>query len=538
MFYKYLLVFVGVGLLRTVCFPSEIKSQNWNSLLKYLGDKDKETIEKAISSLKNAGELTKLANEYYNNALELQSNFDLEEETLQKKLSKEESRAISTQMKADKIYTEANKSVLEICKKKLENQGSDKSKTAGFEKKADDLVNQALQKRNESKSIKNVYEKATVLNEASGYEAEAIENLISALMISNGDSTDLEPEQTNQEVEQLVQNEILVLTHDSLELSANKPIQNTQNVTVNQQTVNKYNNYIADSTIPEPIMINRNGISKVDSFDTEEIKTYFQNYNSGEVVLKNENKNGLKSDVVLISLNNTDNLSGPDTQKQTNNTLNVDKTSEQEIVRNQLENTQSNNQLSKTDLEIWQVGKDQEVNFMVQIAASRIPLTKAQLWSIYPGNLAIEITREHNWYIYRIPGFRVFSEANRVALESGVESAYVVSEYNKKEISLPEARHMTDNYEKALRKQDFSSIPGLVSYFIQITASRTQLTGGERDMVFNTYPACREILESGWFKYQILAGASYSDALSLKRSLPETTFIVAYKNGTRISLHK
>jgi hypothetical protein len=123
MWYKFFVIYIVFGFFQLIFCSIEIDAQNWNSLLPYLNEKDKGVVDNAISSLKDAGDLINQANEYYNNALKLQSNYDLDEETLQKKLSKEESKAISTQLKADKIYSEANKTVLEICLKVLKEKG-------------------------------------------------------------------------------------------------------------------------------------------------------------------------------------------------------------------------------------------------------------------------------------------------------------------------------------------------------------------------------------------------------------------------------
>ena len=227
-----------------IYYPSEIRAQSWNSLLNYLGEKDKSTVEKDISSLKNAGELTKQANEYYNNASELQTNYDLEEETLQKKLKKEESKAISAQLKADKIYSEANKSVLNVCRKVLQSKNSGEPKIADYEKDADDLTEQAKQKRNDAKNTKNVYEKATLLNDASGLEAAAIENMISAIMLANGDSLNEEQQQLDSQSDEGSQKDVQLFSADT---GAHI---NNENIVVNNQVLDKYNNYVSDPNIP------------------------------------------------------------------------------------------------------------------------------------------------------------------------------------------------------------------------------------------------------------------------------------------------
>jgi hypothetical protein len=207
-------------------------------------------------------------------------------------------------------------------------------------------------------------------------------------------------------------------------------------------------------------------------------------------------------------------------------------------LNNPVTNQNDKNALARAEFDISHVQQNPEVRFMVQLAASHVPLTKLQLWAICPGNLTIEIMKERKWYMYRITGFRLFSEANRVALESGVESAYVISTLQGKEIPLPEARQMTKVLEAESTKRSRSSNPGQIDYFIQVTASRIQLTGAERDEIYSKYPNCRVVVENGWFKYQSFVGTSYSDAINQKKDLAGKYFIAAYKGGTRINLHK
>jgi hypothetical protein len=542
-------------------FPYQANAQNWNSLLNYLDEKDKKTVEKAVSSLKEAGELTQLANKYYSNALELQSNFDLEEETLQKKLSKEESRAISAQIKADKIYSESNKSVIEVCRNVLQNAGQKDEKAAAFEKNANDLMDQAVQKRNEANNTRNIYEKATLMNDASGLETGAIENMISAIADMNGDVLPGDQQEISEQVEETIQERLLVLTRDTMGVSKINTSEGNENITLDQQLLNKYNKYISDPTIPDPLLINRTGISVMDSFDISGIRSYYQNYREGEVLFKtaeesSSNKIATAGDNLVANIavlpGNTIMQQSSDTgqvvktapesntQKKLAQNGNSDFVNTENIITNKPVQTKktSVNTTVREEFDLSYVQQNSEVRFLVQLAASRVPLTKVQLWAIYPGNLTIEIIKEKNWFIYRITGFRLFSEANRVALESGVESAYVLSTLQGKEIKLTEARQMTKVLEKESDKRRKASSKEQIDFYIQVAASRTQLAGQDRDDIFKSYPTCREVVENGWFKYQFFTGTSYSDAASQKASLPEKVFVVAYKGGTRIKLNK
>jgi len=88
--------------------------QEISELNNYILGKDKNAVDKALEKIKEAGELTQEANNYYNEALELQSDYELDEKTLQKKIAKAENNALSAQMQADKIYSGAYQSLRQI----------------------------------------------------------------------------------------------------------------------------------------------------------------------------------------------------------------------------------------------------------------------------------------------------------------------------------------------------------------------------------------------------------------------------------------
>jgi hypothetical protein len=187
------------------------------------------------------------------------------------------------------------------------------------------------------------------------------------------------------------------------------------------------------------------------------------------------------------------------------------------------------------------LGTTQQVEgilFMVQIAASRIPLTRSQVWAIYKGNLTLEVFEEEGWYKYRIPGFRLFSEANRAAVSSGVKDAWVVAKLDNQNLDLLQAKDMTRVLEKDVNSYGRSAIKNETDFYVQVAASRIRFDEEKLQQFCGSADLCREIIEEGWYKYQIYAGTEYSEAQSIKSQVGSGSFIVAYERGRKIKLFK
>lgn len=506
-----------------------VDGQNLNLLTPYLGEKDQKAVEDAMGDIKKAGEIVQEANQYYNEALSLQSNYDLDEETLQKKLNSLESKAIGAQLKADKIYRSTNKKVIEICKKTVEAKASTNEEAVKFSTGAEQMILQAEEKRKASEDVKNVYEKATLLNDASGLESAAIDNYISAIAVANNDELPKELSTDDQLVESEIQTEILISLKDT---SFQEIGQTTsENLTIDQGMINKYNSYVSDPAIPDPLMVNRSGVTGNAPDDLDGLADYFLNSKSGEMTLVAAA--ALPPDTAGAAISTKTSY----TAAQTGEPLySESEPSTSEKRKKQDDYSVRTNQLQGE----YNIIEDQNdaVRFMIQIASSRIPLTRSQLWAICPGNLSVEVVHENKWYKYRITGLRLFSEANMIAIESGVQSAYVIASLDGQEINLLKAREQTRRFEEEYKKNPSQSVAFKADYFIQVAASRTAIAAEELKNICSEYGNCREIIEEGWFKYQYYGGAKYSEALEISKKLTRKSFIVAYRGGTKINLYK
>jgi len=522
--------------------------QNLNLLTPYLGEKDKKTIEDAIEELKKAGELVIEANQYYNEALSIQSDNSINEEERQKKAKSIESKAIDIQLKADKIYKYVNKKIIETCVKSLKDKDVSNEKVSNYIKVAGEQAINGDNKRNEASKIKNVYEKATYLNDASEFESAAIDDYISAIAIINDNTLPDELRDDSELMEGEIKTEIILSLIDTA--IDGKSIDEKEKIAVYQQKINKYYDYIYNQNIKDPLMINRSGATGIPDGDLDALAAYFKSYMSGtdmQAVIETfaDDKTSLP-DPLMIAEGATEGggqygetgFSSSSDSQYTSQIADKDNDEQgsTELTQGTGEGLRKK-EILKNEYTVTP-GDENNVRFTVQIAASRIPLTKTQLWAIYPSNLTIEVVREGSWYKYRITGFRLFSQANRVAIESGVKGAWVLATLNGKEITLAQARETTRGLEEIYIKQGSKSGLNTPDFYIQFAASRTPIPADIVQGLCSEVGKCREVIEEGWYKYQYFGGTSYDNTIQTIKGLSRKTFIVAYRGGTKINLYK
>jgi hypothetical protein len=509
-----------------ICIDDVLHAQNLNVLTELVGEKNKKSVEKAIDNIADAGKLTQEANDYYNEALALQSNYELDEKTLQKKLSSVESKAIATQIKADKIYAAAYKSIYELCIDRLNEASISYGESSTYQSEATQMMTQASEKRNNAGDASNVYEKATLLNEASGLEGAAIDNLIIALQLQQG-ITPPSLQEESYDYHEEKEPEYTPPTSYSVSDYPSSVEQKSEDLAIDQNVVGKYETYINDPTIPEPVTVTRAGVSGVSEISVDAARSVLH----GEGSYREEPE-------VAESQYQT-----PDQQMIIQDTLTTlveyDNQQEETEEETATETAPYEQPVTKPTVypELGTVPQYKDVVFAVQVAASRIPLTRSQTWAIYSGNTTVEVIEENGWYKYRLTGFRLFSEANRVALESGVRDAFVIAYSEGKQIDLPQAREMTRVAETDVKRYGRKSMPNETDYFVQVAASRIRMDENSLGQLCGDVNRCREVIEEGWFKYQIYAGNDYNEARELKSKMRPDAFVVAYIRGAKVKLY-
>lgn len=101
------------------------------------------------------------------------------------------------------------------------------------------------------------------------------------------------------------------------------------------------------------------------------------------------------------------------------------------------------------EAQVKKLGKDRvvrEIEFTVQIAASRVRLTSAQLGEIYSGQWPVSVIFENGWYKYQIIVGRDMQEALNVLGNCGVNKAFLVAYKNGRKLILYKALHEYKSY--------------------------------------------------------------------------------------------
>jgi hypothetical protein len=171
--------------------------------------------------------------------------------------------------------------------------------------------------------------------------------------------------------------------------------------------------------------------------------------------------------------------------------------------------------------------------FRVQIAACRVPLDEKTLKGIYNGLLKVSELNEENWYKYAIGKFNTYKAARQLRDQSGIPGAFVIAYLNGKRIKITPGIA----YKRYTNVKPENLVPALISYRIQIAASKIVLSESHIKNIYNGPLKVEVLKEGGWNKYYLVAGKTFAEAKNLLKqiSIPGA-FILAYYQNTRIEI--
>lgn len=109
-------------------------------------------------------------------------------------------------------------------------------------------------------------------------------------------------------------------------------------------------------------------------------------------------------------------------------------------VRQDLHQSILNNRaLEKTVQTYGRKGNINEIEFHVQIAASRSPIRTANIQNIYKGSDPVSVILEEGWYKYRIKTGNSYDKALKIKQECGVDQAFIIAYKRAEKITLNQA---------------------------------------------------------------------------------------------------
>lgn len=167
--------------------------------------------------------------------------------------------------------------------------------------------------------------------------------------------------------------------------------------------------------------------------------------------------------------------------------------------------------------------------YRVQILACRIPIDSQSLKHIYNGELNIMELNEDNWFKYAIGEFNTYRDANQLKNRIKVPGAFIIAYLNGKRIQILNTQNYSQN--------NSTSETGLITYKVQISASKKQLNETYLRNIYSGNFNIEETLEDEWYKYSIVFGPSLNKALEFiqNEDIPGA-FITSYKNNKKIEL--
>jgi hypothetical protein len=180
--------------------------------------------------------------------------------------------------------------------------------------------------------------------------------------------------------------------------------------------------------------------------------------------------------------------------------------------------------------------KERNIIYKIQIAADKKPLSQNILRKIYIGNKSIKMINENGWHKYSIGDFNTFAEADEYRKKMGVGQAFVVGYEDGAKVDLLAKK--TEPVKSSDRQKFISSLTEGLIYKVQIAADKKKMS---ENMLKNLYRGSEQIdliEEDGWYKYSVGKLNSYEKAANLKKTVEaKGSFIVAYNNGVKVSLH-
>ncbi len=171
---------------------------------------------------------------------------------------------------------------------------------------------------------------------------------------------------------------------------------------------------------------------------------------------------------------------------------------------------------------------DNQIIFKVQIAASKVPVSKQQLRSIYKGEHTITMFEEDGWYKYAIDVTNDYTEAVKVRDETNIKGIFIAAYLHGEKLKLYEARKQTGKFND-----------NGIQFYVQIAASKSKMKDSQLRRVYKGDLDIVEFYEDGWYKYRVPAGSTYAEASKLRKSLGiKGAFISAYKDNKKIPVQE
>ncbi|MBN2347948.1 MAG: hypothetical protein JXJ22_03870 [Bacteroidales bacterium] len=490
---------------------------------------DTKKIEKADKMIQDADNITAEVNEINLEILSLQNNFELDEKTVQKKISKLEDKSVSKQFEAALNYQNANEIKYKIysayAKKFRESNDNDNTDYVNYvliEEQASEFYNQAADKRKKLARIKDNTSKLASISEIQELENNALEKLSSVLSIYYGVSSAISyPEPVTRDIPQNnIEEQEIYYPEAQAEVTENyytppevsQPESTTGDIRLNENQIQKYQRYADDPSIPEPIVINKDGVGDITSFEKDRIKDLWLAYQGDTTTV------GVRETELLA-----EELYEPVPEAVAISEEEHEGAYEEEIA------------VVEGEVDENLIPADETVIYRVQLAADKTKLSQGMLQKLYYGNKNIEMINEGGWFKYSVGNFDTYKDADVFRKNAGLKEAFIVA-YRKGTRFIPGIAAI-EKEQVTAESITQTILPQELSFYVQIAASRLPL---RKETLYAFYKGdypVEVMVEDGWYKYRIGTFCLYSNAVKVRNITPvRGIFIIAYEQGIKQKL--
>ena len=381
----------------------------------WLSGKDKKTWEKHLDKISEADELMRKSNELYIQAFNAQGDPSLREGKKKAKYKKLEGEALETTRKALNIYRESYSSMMSI----LDTYASEVTPDHPSLKESQKFKDEADLKYASIGKAKTT-EEQKLFSEANEIYLLALEKTI--VGIQTPPETKITPSKSF--------------------------ISNEQEVAINQDLYSMYQRYINNEDIPAPVGMQNLIVMESTDMSFEAFSDMWNRYQTDVDSMLEEEKES-SSDSSSESKNVT-NQTSKDTEL-----YEIADVKEDPAATQLLEEIVSNDNVTTPGVSVEKIAvqNGEYIEFRVQIAASKTPLSITQIQAIYKDSKTITEVKDGSYYRYQIRGFHFIQDAQLVCSNSGVSEAYITSYRNQKPINLANAVKENLNVQKSTDSQ-------------------------------------------------------------------------------------
>lgn len=379
-----------------------------------------------------------------------------------------------------------------------------------------------------------------------------------------------------------------ITDYSSQDIVIDTPTPSTGDVQIDARFYKKYKEYISDNSIPDPITINRLMQREGSDANFQSFQELWFNYlnlrynDLSQEELASLNQLGITDSTAYDSVmagitqqnnfntanNSAGELSENTTSQKANNTTSTAVKGESKANKTNKTNktntgTSDENEASENIDRINSITGKAEAQkiasellsaevynaslpdlsdsyeFRVQVAASKVQLNITQLRAMYSGKFSVVEIKEGNFFKYQIRGFMLYSDAQGIINQTGVESAYITSYKSDAEVSLGLAVKDVRSLELKAQRYGRQNTVNPIGFCVQLAASRYRIPTDKFNSIYSGQWPVSVIFENGWYKYQILCRGDLQLALNvIENSGVEKAFLIGYKYGERMELYK